>query len=426
MRCLWFTLADPDPATNGQFLYSGALIHGLALAGAELDVVGFKRPEGRRACGLREGRIHWWLAEDPLRSPWASLFSTLPDLAARMQVAETHDLLRPLLARVDDNYWDAILFDSLGAAWALGPILARCADRDRRPALLYLAQNHEESLAPRIAAVHPQWLKRQFRRLDALKVTRLERSLAHHCDLVTANAPEDCALFQAQWPNKRIELLPPSYVGRRVERRCITGDLPRRAVMVGSLDWLPKRINLEEFLAVADPLFADAGVELQIVGNADEGLLAQLRRKCRATSFTGRVDDIASYLKDARIGIVAERVGGGFKLKALDYVFHRVPTLALAGSVPGVPLRDGESIMLCNSHEDLAHAVLRTIDDLPMLNRLQTAAYEACREEFDLRTRGRQLFASIASLAPLATMTVPEPTIGRTISTLTADAAGSD
>jgi glycosyltransferase involved in cell wall biosynthesis len=261
--------------------------------------------------------------------------------------------------------------------------------------------------------------------LDALKVTRLERSLAHHCDVITANAPEDCVLFRMQWPDKRVELLPPSYIGQRVEHRCITRDLPRRAVMVGSLDWLPKRINLEEFLAVADPLFSDAGVELQVVGNAEEALLARLRRQCRATSFTGRVDDIAAYLKDARVGVVAERVGGGFKLKALDYVFHRVPTLALVGSVPGVPLRDGESIMLCNSHEDLAHAVLRVIDDLPLLNRIQTAAYEACRDEFDLRTRGRQLFDAIASLAPFSTMTMSEPTMARATAPLTADAVGA-
>ena len=26
MRCLWLTLADPTPAHNGQFLYSGGLI----------------------------------------------------------------------------------------------------------------------------------------------------------------------------------------------------------------------------------------------------------------------------------------------------------------------------------------------------------------------------------------------------------------
>jgi glycosyltransferase involved in cell wall biosynthesis len=421
MHCLWLTLADPDPPTNGQYLYSGALMRGLALAGAELDVVGFMRPEGRRACGLHEGRICWWLAEDHMRSPWAGLFSTLPDLAARMSVPETRDLLRQLMARLEDNYWDAIIFDSLSAAWALGPLLARCAALDRRPAFLYIAHNHEESLAPRVAAVHPHWLKRQIRRLDALKVTRLERSLARQCNVITANTPDDRTLFQAQWPHKRVELLLPSYFGRRIEHRRITSDIPRRAVMVGSLDWLPKRVNLEEFLAVADPLFAQAGVELQVVGNADEALLARLRRNGRATTFTGRVDDIGVYMKGARVGIVAERVGGGFKLKVLDYVFHRVPILALAGSAPGVPVRDGESIMLCNSHADLAQTVLRVIDDLPLLNRMQEAAFAACNEEFDLHNRGRQLFAWIDSLAPHATALTPEPAIVRVASPMTTE-----
>jgi len=399
LRCLWLTLADPDPATNGQFLYSGALIRAMASTGAKLDVVGLLRPTGHRRDGQIEGGVSWWLAADATHPGWAGLLSPLPYMVRRTRTPAMRRLMRDVIARLVTTPWDAIVFDSLALGWALTPLLERCALLGQRPALVYLAQNHEASLAPRVAAAHPHWFKRQLHRLDALKVGWLERRLVHQCDVVTADAPEDCALFQAQSATARVELLLPAYEGPRVMQRCITPDVPRRAVIVGSLDWLPKRINLEEFLAAADPLFAAAGAELLVVGSAEETVLAQLRARWPATRFTGLVSDVSAYLKDARIGIVAERVGGGFKLKVLDYVFNRVPVAILAGTAPGAPLCDGESAIIQSTGEGLARAVLQAMDDLPLLNRLQDTAFATCRDQFTVEDCGRQLAAWIAAAA---------------------------
>ena len=51
---------------------------------------------------------------------------------------------------------------------------------------------------------------------------------------------------------------------------------------------------------------AEAGVELQAVGSAEEPFLERLRQQTRACTFTGTVPDIAPYLDQARIAI-----GGG-------------------------------------------------------------------------------------------------------------------
>jgi polysaccharide biosynthesis protein PslH len=107
------------------------------------------------------------------------------------------------------------------------------------------------------------------------------------------------------------------------------------------------------------------------------------------------VESVTSYMDQARLAIVPERTGGGFKLKVLDYVFNRMPILALSGSVAGVPLRDEESILLYPDHEGLARGVLRAINDIDLLNRLQDLAYTACSEKFDWNSRGRQLLSAI-------------------------------
>ena len=107
--------------------------------------------------------------------------------------------------------------------------------------------------------------------------------------------------------------------------------------------------------------------------------------------------DIAPYLDQARIAIVPERSGGGFKLKVLEYVFNRVPVFALAGSFAGVPLRHNDSAMLYADHAALAHGVLEAIDDVDRLNRLQERAWAACAGSFDWSSRGRQIVAAIAN-----------------------------
>ena len=133
------------------------------------------------------------------------------------------------------------------------------------------------------------------------------------------------------------------------------------------------------------------------MGSAEERFLKRLRERTKASQFIGTVPDVTRYMDEARIAIVPERNGGGFKLKVLEYVFNRIPVFALRGSFAGVPLVHGDSVMLYPDHEALARGVLDSIDDVDRLNRLQERAYAACRDRFDWASRGRQILSVIAS-----------------------------
>jgi glycosyltransferase involved in cell wall biosynthesis len=154
-------------------------------------------------------------------------------------------------------------------------------------------------------------------------------------------------------------------------------------------------MNIEEFVTVADPLFAATAAELHVVGSGEPSFLEQMRKAVKATVFTGTVETIDTHLDQARIAVVPERSGGGFKLKVLEYVFNRLPILALDGSIAGVPLRHNDSILLCENHQALARNVVRAMDDLDLLNRMQDRAYQACRDRFDWMTRGQTLAAAM-------------------------------
>ncbi|MGH6969240.1 MAG: glycosyltransferase [Stellaceae bacterium] len=395
MRCLWLTLADPTPAYNGQYLYSGGLIDAVAEAGAEVVVVGLARAESTRRDGAREGQLLWRLAADKPLSHRASLTSPLPNIAKRCTTPTMRRVLDDVLA---DGDFDTVAFDGISAGWALQRVLNRWPHRRGRPKIVYVSHNHESSLRRALADNHPGFLKRQGLKLDACKVARLERALVAEADLITAITSDDRALYGAEWAHKQIEVLTPGYGGRAIAERQITPDLPRRAVIVGSFDWIAKRLNIAEFIEVADPIFAAHGVELEVVGSGDRAFFDQMQKALVATHFTGTVDRVDRYLESARIAIVPERNGGGFKLKVLEYIFNRMPIFALEGSVAGVPLERDDSIQIYPDQLALALGVWRAIDDLGRLNRLQNRAYERCRDSFDWPSRGRHFLSAVSAL----------------------------
>ena len=397
MRCLWLTLADPEPRHNGQYVYSGGLIDSMAATGSEIEVLGLRRTDSARPDGTRDEHVVWWLPGeplDPLHSRWGSLASTLPHTAYRCRTAAMRQRLHELL---DHGGWDGIVFDGISVGWALGPVRQFYAGRGERPRLIYISHNHEESLRQQVADSQRTFLRRQAVRLDAAKVSRLERDLVDSVDYVTAITPEDLRLYQPLRGSRPMGVITPGYRGRKLAQRRIGAGQPRRAVIVGSFDWIAKRMNLEEFVTVADPLFADRGAELIAVGSAEERFLQRLRRRTTASAFTGTVPDVTGYMDEARIAIVPERNGGGFKLKVLEYVFNRLPVFALSGSFAGVPLVHGESVMLFPDHAALARGVLAAIDDLDRLNALQERAFAACRDRFNWSSRGHQILSAITA-----------------------------
>jgi glycosyltransferase involved in cell wall biosynthesis len=102
-------------------------------------------------------------------------------------------------------------------------------------------------------------------------------------------------------------------------------------------------------------------------------------------------------MANARLALVPDELGG-FKLKGLDYVFNRLPILAMRIALPGMPLEDGVGIGLFDRHRALGEGVVALIDDFETLNRRQREASEACALRFDWPLIGRHLVDGIRGL----------------------------
>lgn len=109
--------------------------------------------------------------------------------------------------------------------------------------------------------------------------------------------------------------------------------------------------------------------------------------------------EVAPYLEQARFGIMADRIGGGFKLKMLDYIFAGLPLAAIEDQVAGLPLVAGTDMIAADTVERLCARVIAAIDDIGLLDRMRKSALARCSGRFDWSDRGRDLLHVIAHLA---------------------------
>jgi glycosyltransferase involved in cell wall biosynthesis len=393
MRCLWISRHVPYPMNEGLKVYSAKLSEALAQAGAFVRVLGFGSTE---AVPRHRARMEWISVPGQRRSQLAALFKRLPLTAA----VDSTDAFKALLEDQLREPWDAIIFDSYGTGWALDRCKAYRSTRLGAHALLvHVSHNHEEalwrSMAERAEASLP---KRLALWQNYYKVRGLERRLVREVDLVSAITTEDEQALRSLRKDDNTLTLTPGYDGAIAPERLIDASVPRRAVIVGSFQWVVKRENLARFVEFADAKFAVHGIELVVAGDVPDDLKRSLLASSRATRFEGFVTDLVPFLAQARIAIVPELIGGGFKLKFLDYIFGRVPVATVDAAAAGLPARLREDLIISPDFTDLTSAIIEHIDRLERLNQLQVAAFEQARTLYRWEDRGLQLQQRMAEL----------------------------
>ncbi len=402
MRCLWLTRKYPRPVNSGELIYSDGMISAFAETGVSLTVIAHDNDECPVGDGSEDSRhtdgqgVEWRLGSPRLGGRLGSLATRYPSDSHRLRRGGPATALAEALA---NESWDVVVIDHAAMGWALGE-LVKGRNGSRTPKLVYLSHNHEAKIRREIAreSVHESLPRRIALQLDAEKYARQEEALCARVDLVTAITDTEVTAYRSRFPDQRYLTLTPGYRGERHPEHVITEAMPRRVVMSGSFEWIAKRLNLESFLAVAAKPFAEAGVELQIVGKTEEGFRRSIAGRYPSVEFVGKVPEMSPYLLGARMGLIVETLGGGFKLKALDYLFHRLPLAGLRHAVEGLPHESPEEVLLMETMPSLVREVIAAVDDVPRLNRMSESSFRKCEAAFEWRDRGRRLHDALTAL----------------------------
>jgi glycosyltransferase involved in cell wall biosynthesis len=133
-----------------------------------------------------------------------------------------------------------------------------------------------------------------------------------------------------------------------------------------------------------------------IVGRSPSKPVLELARTHTGVTVTGSVDDVRPYMERAAAFVIPIRIGGGTRLKVYEAMGMEIPIISTTVGVEGLPIRDGEELLVADDPEAFASSVVRLLRDRALGQRLALTAAERVRREFGWREVSMR-FAAICS-----------------------------
>jgi len=110
------------------------------------------------------------------------------------------------------------------------------------------------------------------------------------------------------------------------------------------------------------------------VGTAPPREIADAAAGDPRVKVTGFVDDIRTYVDEARVVVVPIRIGSGTRLKILDTMAMGKAIVSTSVGCEGIDVTDGENILVGDTPQAFAEKVILALTNEDVRNRLQANA----------------------------------------------------
>jgi len=313
-----------------------------------------------------------------LRVLFNSAFSSQPFNMAKYQRPSFEALVRDA---IDSRRPDVVHFDSLHTAWYAGLVANKAPNALR----VLRCHNAEHVILGRLAESEPHPLKKALIGLQARRLNAYEAAALDAFDLILAITEADAARFRAMNPRIDSRMIvvpagaelpdqlapaPPSAVG------------PIRLLHIAAMDWLPNQAGLKWFLEGVLPRLDAAGLDYQldVVGkNMPDDFK---RYQSARVHVHGFVQDLAPITSRAQIAVVPLQVGGGMRVKILDYWAMGIPVVATGIGAEGLSSGDEPTVALADTEADFARVLIDLAGSAQARETLRAAAFRKVSASF--------------------------------------------
>jgi sugar transferase (PEP-CTERM/EpsH1 system associated) len=176
---------------------------------------------------------------------------------------------------------------------------------------------------------------------------------------------------------------------------------PRTLVFTGSMDWVPNHDAIDYFYREILPLIRaeEPDVETWVVGRNPSDGLRKLVKDDPKVHLTGRVDDVRPYMNQGSIYILPMRTGSGTRLKVFEAMASGKAIVSTSVGAEGLPVTDGENILLADDPAKFAEAVIQLMRDDALRQRLERSARVLAENGFSWRIATQRLEEAIMGTA---------------------------
>lgn len=232
---------------------------------------------------------------------------------------------------------------------------------------------HERSLAARLAC------RREAR---VLRRQELLAFRAAACTVVCSE-PERASLLALE-PTLAVEVVPNGVDLDPAPRGVVPSGAGVDLVFVGDMRYGP---NIDGALYFAREVLPRIRAQeplarFVVVGKDPPRPLRELAALRPEIVVTGYVRDVREPVLAARAAVVPLRYGSGTRLKVLEAFALERPLVATRLGAEGIEARDGEHLLLADTPDELARAVLRVLGEPGLAARLAAAGRALVEREY--------------------------------------------
>jgi sugar transferase (PEP-CTERM/EpsH1 system associated) len=237
---------------------------------------------------------------------------------------------------------------------------------DGLPLPIVLFQHNVEAMIwKRHASLASSPVRRAFMRLQWRRMQSFERAQCRRFDHVVTVSVDDSDTIQSQYEVERVSDIPTGvdtdYFRPSGTLRPDVGAL----VFTGSMDWMPNQDAMGWFCEEVLPsIRAECSpATLTIVGRNPSAGVVALAQRHEGVTVAGTVPDVRPYLERAAVYVVPLRVGGGTRLKIFEAMAMERAIVTTSIGAEGLPVHDGEHLLIADSPPAFAAAVARLLAD---------------------------------------------------------------
>ncbi len=256
--------------------------------------------------------------------------------------------------------------------------------------------NFECLIYERYAAVEPNPFKKLVAKIHGARLRREETQMLQGA-AIAAITEEDALAMRSVAPGADIRVIPAGVDGLYFRPSEIALQEPGSVLWIGSMDWDPNFDAISHFLENIFPKIRKAipSAIFTLIGGGQARLAKLLEKTEQAhpgsTRALGIVPDIRDYLARSSVLVVPLRIGGGMRLKLLEFFAAGKATVSTRIGAEGNLAKDGRELLLRDSDDEFASGVVQLLQDEKLRRQIGDDARALIEQRYTWQSIAREL-----------------------------------
>jgi GT2 family glycosyltransferase len=222
-------------------------------------------------------------------------------------------------------------------------------------------------------------------RADRRKAQELRLVTKTDCTIVVSELER--SILQAEVPKAHVVVVSAIHeTYSRINGFAETQDL----FFLGGYQHVPNVDAVQYFVKDVFPLLRKClpGVRFFIVGSRPPQSVTDLA--CDDVIVTGHVPDLSPYVSNCRLSVNPLRYGAGIKGKIVSCMAYGIPCVGTTIAFEGMGLENGRDVLIGDTPEELAAAIVRLYWDEPLWTKFSKNGYSAVRSRYSFEAARTQ------------------------------------